>query len=168
VPPGHYRLYLRLHNLFWDVVLVILLATLPMCFLAGCKKKAQSVNAKSPDFFTEEQQIQLTKFANEEIYQSNQLFTYPLSENDYDEFAEDPNEDEYDEYEEEPGYDSNEPNNEQPDDEEEYYDDEPNDYPDDEPNDRWYQDYPAKITGPGLLNLTVPLCVVAYQPVLQD
>ena len=117
------------------VVLAILLATLPMYALAGCKKKAQSVNAESGDFFTEEQQIQLTNFSSEEIYQPDQLFTYSLSENDYDEFVEDPNEDEY---EEDSGDDSDEPNDEQPDDEWEYSDDEPNDYPDDEPNDSWY------------------------------
>jgi len=117
------------------VVLAILLATLPMYVLAGCKKKVQFANANSPETFTKEQQIQLTKFASEEIYQPDQLFTYSLSENDYDEFDEDPDEDED---EEEPGDDSDEPNDEQPDDEEQYPDDEPNEYPDDEPNDSWY------------------------------
>jgi hypothetical protein len=123
------------------VVLAILLATLPMYVLAGCRKKVQSVNMKFPEPSTEDQQIELTKFASEEIYQPDQLIIFSLSEDDYDESGEDSDEDEYDEYEEEPDDDSDEPNDEQPDDEdyeEQHPDDEPNDYSDDEPNDSWY------------------------------
>lgn len=119
------------------VVLAILLAALTICVLAGCKKKVKSVEVEFPEMFTEEQQIQLTTFESEQD-QPDQLFNYSLSENNDEEFDEEPDEDE-----EEPSDDSGDSNDEGFDDEEEYpdedsndyYEDDPNDYPDEEPND---------------------------------
>jgi hypothetical protein len=116
------------------VVLAVLLAALPMYVLAGCKKKVQSTNAKSPEMFNEEQQDWLVTLGNEQVQQSNQLSSYPSSEDD-EEYEEPDDEDE--EYEEEPDDNPDYSDDEQPDDEEEYPYEEPNDYPDEELNDSW-------------------------------
>ena len=116
------------------IMLAVLLATLPMYALAGCKKKVQSVDAKSTEIFDEELPIRIETFGSEQSRQSDQLLAnYSLSADDEEEYTEEPNDDE-EEFDDEEEQDEEYDDEQQPEDEEDY-DEDPNDYDEDDSDD---------------------------------
>jgi hypothetical protein len=110
------------------VMLAVILATLPMYAVAGCKKKAQTLETKSSEIFDEELPIRMETFASEQSRQPDRLLSsVPLSADDeeYDEDTEGDDDEKIDDEEEQ----------DEDNDDEEQYDDEDEDYSDEDDED---------------------------------
>jgi Mg-chelatase subunit ChlI len=128
------------------VMLAVILATLPIYAVAGCKKKVQSVDVKSTEIFDEELPIRIETLESEQDRQSDQLHgSYSFSEDDED-YAEEPEEDEQldDDEEQDEDYDDDEQQYDDEEGEEDsdedpnyYYESDPNDYSNEEADDSW-------------------------------